>query len=116
MTLNQAHKEKINIACYMNKNQNEACNLIASACDSGIIKLWDKRTMNDNKNFAGAFIGHSEGITHIEPRDDGAYFVSNSKDQLIKLWDVRMMLSPDTFSKSVLPKCTKFDFSAQDYP
>jgi len=54
--------------------------LIASGCDSGIIKIWDKRTMNDKNNFAGAFIGHSEGITHIEPRDDGAYFVSNSKD------------------------------------
>lgn len=27
-----------------------------------------------------------------------------------------MMLSPETFSKSALPRITKFDFSNQDYP
>lgn len=80
MKLDKAHRERINFAGYMNRNKNEASNLIVSGCESGIIKIWDKRAMNDPKNFAGAFIGHSEGITHIEPRDDGAYLISNSKD------------------------------------
>lgn len=80
MKLDQAHKEKINIACYMSRNKNEASNLVVSGCESGLIKIWDKRAMNDAKNYAGAFIGHSEGITHIEPREDGAYLISNSKD------------------------------------
>lgn len=30
-----------------------------------------------------------DGITYIDPRGDGRYLVTNSKDQTIKLWDVR---------------------------
>ncbi|KZC04742.1 DDB1- and CUL4-associated factor 11 [Dufourea novaeangliae] len=30
-----------------------------------------------------------DGITYIDPRGDGRYLITNSKDQTIKLWDVR---------------------------
>lgn len=31
-----------------------------------------------------------DGITYIDSRGDGRYLISNSKDQSIKLWDVRV--------------------------
>lgn len=33
--------------------------------------------------------GHMDGITYIDPRGDGRYLITNSKDQTIKLWDMR---------------------------
>ena len=36
-------------------------------------------------------IGHTEGITHIDSKGDGRYFISNCKDQTVKLWDIRRM-------------------------
>lgn len=38
-------------------------------------------------------MGHLEGITFIDTRGDGRYFISNGKDQTIKLWDIRKMSS-----------------------
>lgn len=38
-------------------------------------------------------MGHLEGITFIDSRGDGRYFISNGKDQTIKLWDIRKMSS-----------------------
>lgn len=37
----------------------------------------------------GYFFGHVDGVTHIESKRDGRYIISNSKDQSIKLWDIR---------------------------
>lgn len=37
----------------------------------------------------GYFTGHVDGITHIDSKMDGRYLISNSKDQSIKLWDIR---------------------------
>lgn len=37
----------------------------------------------------GVLAGHMDGITYIDPRGDGRYLITNSKDQTIKLWDVR---------------------------
>ena len=34
-------------------------------------------------------LGHVDGITHIDPRRDGRHLITNSKDQSIKLWDIR---------------------------
>lgn len=41
-------------------------------------------------------MGHLEGITFIDSKGDGRYFISNSKDQSIKLWDIRKMSSSAT--------------------
>ena len=34
-------------------------------------------------------VGHVDGITYIDPRRDGRHLITNSKDQSIKLWDIR---------------------------
>ncbi|KAJ8973770.1 hypothetical protein NQ317_002973 [Molorchus minor] len=38
----------------------------------------------------GILAGHMDGITFIDSRGDGRHLISNSKDQSIKLWDVRV--------------------------
>ena len=37
--------------------------------------------------------GHSDGITFIDAKDDERHIISNSKDQSIKLWDLRKFAS-----------------------
>lgn len=61
-----------------------------SGSDDGIIKIWDKRCLNETSpQPAGVLVGHFDGITYIDSRNDGRYLLSNSKDQSIKLWDLR---------------------------
>lgn len=31
----------------------------------------------------------AEGVTHIDAKGDGRHFISNGKDQAVKLWDMR---------------------------
>lgn len=47
--------------------------------------------MRNNFSVVGVLEGHMEGITHISSKGDGKYFISNGKDQCIKLWDIRKM-------------------------
>ncbi|CAI5747509.1 unnamed protein product [Peronospora destructor] len=64
-------------------------NVFVSGSDDSLIKLWDRRVLSQsNPKPQGAFPGHTDGITHISSRDDGYYFISNSKDQTIKLSEV----------------------------
>lgn len=35
------------------------------------------------------FSGHFDGITYLDIKGDGRHFISNSKDQTVKLWDMR---------------------------
>ena len=37
--------------------------------------------------------GHVDGITYVDPRGDGRHLITNSKDQSIKLWDIRQFSS-----------------------
>ncbi|KMQ87406.1 wd repeat-containing protein 23, partial [Lasius niger] len=62
-----------------------------SGSDDGLCKVWDKRTNIDklNPRAVGMFAGHRSGITYIDSRGDQRYLISNSKDQCIKLWDMR---------------------------
>ncbi|XP_037926642.1 DDB1- and CUL4-associated factor 11 [Hermetia illucens] len=73
----------INAVCYVDNN------LFVSGCDDGIIKLWDSRCLADGAEPAQIFVGHFDGITYIDSRNDGNYILSNSKDQSIKIWDLR---------------------------
>uniref|UniRef100_A0A1A9WWF7 WD_REPEATS_REGION domain-containing protein n=1 Tax=Glossina brevipalpis TaxID=37001 RepID=A0A1A9WWF7_9MUSC len=64
-------------------------NLIVSGCSNGFIKLWDLRCNYRADKSASVFLGHLDGITYIDPRNDGHYLLSNARDQSIKIWDLR---------------------------
>ncbi|MGJ2543812.1 hypothetical protein ACR8G9_22740 [Salmonella enterica subsp. enterica serovar Paratyphi A] len=59
--------------------------------------------------------GHLEGITFIDSRGDGRYFISNGKDQSIKLWDIRKMSSKVTCPNPRL-RNFEWDYRWMDYP
>lgn len=59
----------------------------------GSFQVWDRRCLATKGQAAGVLMGHLEGITFIDTRGDGRYFISNGKDQSIKLWDIRKMSS-----------------------
>lgn len=78
----------------------ESSNIFFSGTDNGLIRVWDQRCLNEaNPESAGALIGHFDGITYIDSRNDGRYIISNSKDQSIKLWDLRVFSPADAESK-----------------
>lgn len=93
-------------------------NVFVSGSDDMLIKLWDRRVLSEsNPKPQGVFPGHSDGITHISSRDDGYYFISNSKDQSCKLWDIRKCLSSEAHEK--LPYYRRpysWDYRYQAYP
>lgn len=59
------------------------------------LQVWDRRCFSATGRAAGVLMGHLEGITFLDSRGDGRYFISNGKDQSIKLWDIRKMASND---------------------
>ncbi|EAT40857.1 AAEL007451-PA [Aedes aegypti] len=78
----------------------ETSNIFFSGTDNGLIRVWDQRCLNEaNPESVGALIGHFDGITYIDSRNDGRYIISNSKDQSIKLWDLRVFSPADAESR-----------------
>lgn len=55
------------------------------------VQVWDRRSFIAKGKPVGVLMGHLEGITFLDSRGDGRYFISNGKDQTIKLWDIRKM-------------------------
>jgi len=83
-----AHLDDTNTVCFLD----ETGNLFASGSDDYLCKVWDRRELNSsNPKPVGVLIGHKGGITHVSSKGDGRYLLSNSKDQSIKLWDLRRM-------------------------
>ncbi|KAH8261416.1 hypothetical protein KR044_008604 [Drosophila immigrans] len=67
-------------------------NMIIAGCDDGLLKVYDLRTSFRARNLSKSvisFIGHYDGVTYIDSRNDGYHVLSNSKDQSIKIWDMR---------------------------
>ena len=61
-----------------------------SGGDDGVVKVWDRRNLiEDNPIPVGQLSGHYDSIVHIDSRNDARYLLTNSKDQSIKLWDIR---------------------------
>jgi WD repeat-containing protein 23 len=72
--------------------------------------------MGDGRE-AGAFMGHTEGLTYVDSKGDGRYVLSNSKDQTMKLWDLRkMMTSADVENLDPHEYTTGFDYRFEPYP
>eukprot|EP01119_Soliformovum_irregulare_P019734 TRINITY_DN6313_c0_g1_i2.p1 TRINITY_DN6313_c0_g1~~TRINITY_DN6313_c0_g1_i2.p1 ORF type:complete len:450 (+),score=118.33 TRINITY_DN6313_c0_g1_i2:78-1427(+) len=95
-----AHQNDINTVAYAEEGNN---NIMISGSDDSLCKVWDRRQIDSGKHQAsGVLVGHTSGITHISPKGDGRYFISNGKDKCTKLWDIRKMSDPrleDSFSR-----------------
>lgn len=84
-----AHEDDVNAVCFGDKL---SPHILYSGSDDTTLKVWDRRSMGDSRE-AGAFVGHTQGLTYIDSKGDGRYILSNGKDQTMKLWDQRMMMS-----------------------
>lgn len=105
----EGHEDDVNAVCFADKM---SPHILYSGSDDATIKVWDRRSMGDKRE-AGAFVGHQEGLTYIDSKGDGRYILSNGKDQSMKLWDLRMVMSTDRYRE--LDPMTKTRFSGYDY-
>lgn len=68
----------------------ESSDLFFSGSEDAIIRIWDRRCLNENNpEPSGILVGHVDGITYIDSKNDGRFILSNSKDQSLKIWDLR---------------------------
>ncbi|XP_062211062.1 LEC14B homolog isoform X5 [Phragmites australis] len=90
----------------------ETSDVLYSGSDDSLCKVWDRRCHKRQKP-VGVLTGHLDGITFIDSGGDGHYFISNCKDQTIKLWDLRKMSST---TKDCTPKSYEWDYRWMTYP
>jgi len=84
-----AHSHHVNAVKWLG----DSGNLMLSGSDDGMIKLWDRRDLRDNMPVS-IFVGHLDGISCLDSMESGDYFLSNSKDQSAKVWDIRVATAP----------------------
>ncbi|KIN07661.1 hypothetical protein OIDMADRAFT_108451 [Oidiodendron maius Zn] len=99
------HEKDVNAVCFADSS---SPHILYSGSDDATIKVWDTRSMGDSRE-AGAFVGHIEGLTYIDSKGDGRYILSNGKEQSMKLWDLRMVMSPREF-RDIDPSYRRSDF------
>ena len=76
----------MNSVCFLDSSTQ----VLASAADDGLCKVWDRRALREDDPVpVGELAGHVDGLTYVSPKGDGRYLITNSKDQTIKLWDLR---------------------------
>ena len=110
------HMDDVNAVCFADKL---SPHILYSGSDDCTIKVWDTRSLGDGRE-AGAFVGHTEGLTYIDSKGDGRYILSNAKDQSMKLWDLRMAMSTSRFHDVDATAATRnrddgYDYRWQDY-
>ncbi|KAM3068156.1 hypothetical protein ACMFMG_011206 [Clarireedia jacksonii] len=109
------HEEDVNAVCFADKS---SPHILYSGSDDTTLKVWDTRSLGDSRE-AGAFVGHIEGLTYIDSKGDGRYVLSNGKDQSMKLWDLRMVMSPRKFgeirSSGRRPMQSHYDYRWGEY-
>lgn len=101
-------EEDVNCVTYLDNNPN----LILSGSDDTKIVLWDQRQPNQE---ALVFLGHTEGVTGLDSKKDGRYFISNSKDQALKLWDLRQGMTSNIAARRYGDFSTGYDYRWEDY-
>ncbi|KAL8863475.1 MAG: hypothetical protein Q9178_000156 [Gyalolechia marmorata] len=106
------HNDDVNAVCF---GDNSSPHILYSGSDDTLIKVWDRRSMGDSRE-AGVFMGHTEGLTYVDSKGDGRYVLSNGKDQTMKLWDLRKMMSTEKASEiDVKHYSTNFDYRFMPY-
>ena len=72
----------------------------------------DRRSLGVSRKPSGVLVGHTEGITNVSAKGDGRYVISNGKDQVLRLWDLRKMCSSDHFDsfKHTDYRCRDYDY------
>ncbi|KAK2496680.1 hypothetical protein MC885_009669 [Smutsia gigantea] len=92
-----SHEDDVNAVAFADISSQ----ILFSGGDDAICKVWDRRTMReDDPKPVGALAGHQDGITFIDSKGDARYLISNSKDQTIKLWDIRRFSSREGMEAS----------------
>ncbi|XP_054848502.1 DDB1- and CUL4-associated factor 11 isoform X1 [Eublepharis macularius] len=82
----ESHEDDVNAVAFADTSSH----ILFSGGDDAICKVWDRRTMRESEpKPVGILAGHRDGITFIDSKGDARYLISNSKDQTIKLWDMR---------------------------
>ncbi|KAL3157892.1 hypothetical protein ABBQ32_012303 [Trebouxia sp. C0010 RCD-2024] len=111
----QAHKDDVNAVCFAE----DSPNIIVTGSDDHLIKVWDRRTLGRNPKPAGLFVGHTDGMTHLDPKGDGRYLISNCKDHTVKLWDLRSMMAPGAYNPTAAKEAGcefAWDYRWEQYP
>ncbi|XP_073104475.1 LEC14B homolog isoform X3 [Elaeis guineensis] len=104
-----AHSSDVNTVTFAD----DTGHLIYSGSDDNLCKVWDRRCFTTKGQVAGVLTGHLEGVTFIDSRGDGRYFISNGKDQTIKMWDIRKMSSTVNCFR---PRISNWDYRYTQYP
>ncbi len=86
-------------------------NTMLTASDDAFAKVWDFRNPNPA---VGTFVGHIEGLTHVDSKNDGRFLITQGKDQCIKLWDVRRATKTSNLPDP--PKDLGWDYRYEAYP
>ena len=108
----QNHEDDVNAVCFGDKM---SPHILYSGSDDTTLRVWDRRSMGDGRE-AGVFMGHTEGLTYVDSKGDGRYVLSNGKDQTMKLWDLRKMMTTAKFDTIDPGKYTKgFDYRFAHY-
>ncbi|XP_076337040.1 DDB1- and CUL4-associated factor 11-like isoform X3 [Tachypleus tridentatus] len=110
----RSHEDDVNTVDFADSTSQ----IIFSGGDDGLCKVWDRRALNEEfPKPVGVLAGHLDGITYIDPKGDGRHLITNSKDQTIKLWDMR------AFSSSEAVKAARsfvsshhWDYRWQNFP
>jgi len=114
----KVHCQDVNSAIFLD----ESDNLLVSGSDDTICTVVDRRVSSDSNASCGIFAGHLAGITHVASRGDGRYLITNSKDQTIKLWDIRTLMSPTRAmanrqkNDKMLKMHLSYDYRSELYP
>ena len=109
----EGHENDVNAVCF---GDTSSPHILYSGSDDTLIKVWDRRSMGDSRE-AGVFMGHTEGLTYVDSKGDGRYVLSNGKDQTMKLWDLRKMMSTEIASTIKPGRLrTPFDYRFMTYP
>ena len=110
----QKHLNDVNSVCWANR---EHSNLIYTGSDDCFCYVWDRRILHSKQRPSGVLVGHHEGITHVSSKGDDIHLITNGKDSLLKMWDIRKMHDLKSLPKMpALKRCRGFDYRWKLYP